>query len=182
MMPGTLVRPQVAPRNPGAGVPVPVVVGELSATERVVALYASDMPSRGAAGQVEVLAWIEQGAAHLGRAELREGARFLCGWWLLSGSSLASVSVAAAHRARFPKAGRLSQASRLASNLALWGVRAGADCGAQVEGVCACGESGWVALPWGVEAQCPVDTRPYPGPAAVLARTAQGAQVAGVRA
>ncbi|MGW6455362.1 hypothetical protein ACWF94_05440 [Streptomyces sp. NPDC055078] len=147
-----------------------VDVGGLTGSERMVALYASDMPTRfrfrkGDGGRVS--GWIVQGVGRLGLAELRERALFARGQRLLELSGVVTVAVQALHERRFPDARRLLRAAETAA-LNIWHdgmtdaarTRNGA---AEVDGGCPCRGTGLIDL-WQdddapVGMTCPVHRR-----------------------
>ncbi|MGW6212759.1 hypothetical protein [Streptomyces sp. NPDC055109] len=129
----------------------PVTASDLSNAERTVALYASDMPgsySYQRGGDVQVEAWIVQGALRVGLPELYRSAAFLSSFQALRLVEMATPDQRRAHRVRFPSAARLRRASSLAS-LSLHTFRVSAEAlqrsrRPEVEGTCLCGGTGWV--------------------------------------
>ncbi|WP_327172424.1 hypothetical protein OG471_28690 [Streptomyces sp. NBC_01336] len=113
MMPGTLVKPLVR-------VPVQSTlldrVRDLTGSERVVALYASDMPSgRRRHSSEQVREWIVQGVERLGAEETRRWAQFFYGHRLLDLHGLVTPQIQQRHEQRFPKRGRLNVADQQAA-------------------------------------------------------------------
>jgi hypothetical protein len=115
----------------------------MTQAERTVALYASDMPaSRRRWSHDQVRAWLAQGVERLGAEELGRRALFLAGHGRLSRSRVVPVQVQARHEQRFPVAGRLDRAGRVATDSVCWaGItdaamrRSGT---AEVDGGCPC--------------------------------------------
>ncbi|MFJ8335228.1 hypothetical protein [Streptomyces sp. NPDC094437] len=104
-MPATLVAPHVAP--------VTTFVEELSSWERTVALYASDMPTTyHCLGRQDsnLLGWISQGVARLGREETRRRASYLAGYRRVWLRELVTPQIARRHSERFPSVRRLTAA------------------------------------------------------------------------
>ncbi|MFD0211991.1 hypothetical protein ACFVH9_23510 [Streptomyces hirsutus] len=88
----------------------------LTAPERTVALYASDMPDRQCHGAPEQLAlWIAQGAERLGTAELRRLAEFFHGFFLLEMDGMVTPALLARHEQCFPDMSRLDVANEAAA-------------------------------------------------------------------
>ncbi|MGY5630269.1 hypothetical protein ACW7N6_15775 [Streptomyces sp. UC1A3] len=112
-MPATLV----------AHAATPVLVEELSGMERAVALYASDMPTgyllQGPADP-NVADWIAQGAARLGRDEVRRRAAYLAGHRKLWLRDMTTPEIDRRHKVRFPSARRLKIAESMASTSYFW--------------------------------------------------------------
>jgi hypothetical protein len=149
-----------------------VIVSELSGSERVVALYASDMPDRFRVGSVkpsQTAVWIAQGAERIGVEELRRQAKFFYGHRLLEMNHMVPVDVQARHEQRFPKARRLDKAESLAaaSKMPSWtpmspeALARNGD--AEVEGGCPCRGTGeiprWMDEDAFVSLACPVHGR-----------------------
>jgi hypothetical protein len=118
-----------------------------------VALYASDMPLRflmRPGNETTVLAWILQGVARLGLAEVRRSAAYAYAYRLLWLADLTTPEQDQAHYRRFPDARRWDRAERLASSFTVWGgyrmTQEAKDRARQpqVEGACRCGGSGWI--------------------------------------
>lgn len=152
-MPGTLVAEQVAPV--AAALPA-VSVEDLSNGERMVALYASDMPSnyRGRRGDsAQVNAWVLQGAMRLGLDELYRSAAYAYGYRLLWLANCTTPDQDAAHTRRFPSAKRLDRAEGLAalitcrSEMTPEARKRGARI--LIEGACYCAGTGWVPFDMG---------------------------------
>lgn len=88
----------------------------LTAPERTMALYASDMPGQQGRWAPEQLAvWIVQGAARLGTAELRRLAEFFHGFFLLEMDGMVTPVLLARHEQRFPDVSRLDAANAAAA-------------------------------------------------------------------
>ncbi|WP_051926880.1 hypothetical protein [Streptomyces durhamensis] len=129
------------------------MIANLSNLERAVALYASDMPLRflmRPGNETTVLAWILQGVARLGLAEVRRSAAYAYGYRLLWLADLTTQEQDQAHQRRFPNERRWDRAERLASSFTVWADypmtqaakdRAGRP---EVEGACRCGGAGWI--------------------------------------
>ncbi|MER6526792.1 hypothetical protein [Streptomyces sp. NPDC001508] len=103
-MPATLVAPHA---------PIVALVEELSSWERAVALYASDMPTAYRSQGREdsnLLGWIKQGVARLGRDETRRQASYLAGYRRVWLRELVTPEIARRHSERFPSARRLNTA------------------------------------------------------------------------
>ncbi|KAB2974216.1 hypothetical protein F8R89_20835 [Streptomyces sp. SS1-1] len=134
--------------------PTPVLVEDLSNMERAVALYASDMPDRyRLQGPVDttLIGWIGQGAARLGREEVRRRASFLLGHRRLWLRDLTTPEINRRHKQRFPSARRLNVAESMASTSLFWvSVAPGArELSAAIDGTCPkCDGTGklWVNL------------------------------------
>ncbi|MER8113885.1 hypothetical protein [Streptomyces sp. NPDC094031] len=148
-MPATLTRSHPAPLLPS----VTFSVSDLSNGERAVALYASDMPLRfmmQPGTETTVAAWILQGAARLGLAELHRSAAYAYGYRLLWLANWTTPEQDQAHKQRFPDARRWDRAERLASTFTVWGkhsmMQAAKERGLRplVEGACRCGGTGWI--------------------------------------
>ncbi|WP_258539628.1 hypothetical protein [Streptomyces ipomoeae] len=125
-------------------------VRDLSSSERIVALYASDMPAQGGIGTPgQVRAWIAQGAVRLGGAELRRRAEFHHGFFLLELDGLVTAAVLARHEQCFPDVSRLEAADEAAAlSVRVDGMsEAGRarNAAAQVKG-CPCGGTGTIAV------------------------------------
>ncbi|WP_234361151.1 MULTISPECIES: hypothetical protein [Streptomyces] len=127
----------------------PVDVSGLTSTERTVALYASDMPTRRRYGSKEqVRAWVSQGVERLGRTELRRRALFLNGHFLLALGGLVPIPapVQARHDERFPDAFRLDVAGHAtATSVCFDGMSKAAmkrNAAAKVDGQCPCEDTG----------------------------------------
>jgi hypothetical protein len=106
----------------------------------------------------QVIAWAGQGVRLLGLPQVRQSARYLRGYELLTGGrlfKLATPSVERAHAARFPEPFRLQRVGSLAALLNL-PVRNGEVDPAEVEGDCVCCGTGWVHIQPGVRMRCPV--------------------------
>lgn len=172
MMPGTIAVGRTKE------VKSPVVAAfdfaDLTYAERVVALYASDMPAgRRSRTKDEVRAWIVQGTGRLSRAELRRRAAFWSGHKRLKTSGVVSEDVQARHEQRFPDAGRLRAIGHAVATSVLFdGTSASAlkrNTAAQVDGECACGGGGRIEFidpetpNLGYEMDCPVHFRPSIG-------------------
>ncbi|MCX4234670.1 hypothetical protein [Streptomyces ortus] len=116
-MPATLVAPHIAPV---------VLTEDLSGMERVVALYASDMPTRyryRRGDDASVLNWISQGMARLGREEIRQRASRLAGHRKLWMRDMTTPEIDRRHKVRFPSVRRLGVAEEAASlSISLVGV------------------------------------------------------------
>lgn len=100
-----------------------VLVEELEAMERAVALYASDMPTRyryQGDHDGNLVAWIAQGIARLGREEIRQRASFLAGHRKLWLRDMTTPEIDRRHQARFPSKRRLGRAEELASSTVSW--------------------------------------------------------------
>ncbi|MEU8752372.1 hypothetical protein AB0C88_18010 [Streptomyces chartreusis] len=113
-MPATLVAPHA---------PTTVLVEELSAADRVVALYASDMPSRyrlQGPADPNVLGWIAQGATRLGREETWRRASYLLGHRKLSMRAMTTPEIDRRHKERFPSTRRLDLMESMAATSLLW--------------------------------------------------------------
>ncbi|MFF4040665.1 hypothetical protein [Streptomyces sp. NPDC001816] len=113
-MPATLVAPQA---------PTTELAEELSGMERAVALYASDMPSRyRLQGPVDttLIGWIAQGAARLGREEIRRRASYLAGHRKLWLRDMTTPEIDRRHKERFPSKRRLGVAESMASTSLFW--------------------------------------------------------------
>ncbi|MER5476259.1 hypothetical protein ABT026_04625 [Streptomyces sp. NPDC002734] len=141
-MPAMLSAPQVAP--------VAGLVEGLSNGERAVALYASDMPtsySYKRDDDVQLGAWIAEGALRVGLPELHRSAAFLYSFQALELAGTATRDQQRAHKARFPSAARLRRASSLASlTVGMFRVSDAAierSNRPQVEGACRCAGTGW---------------------------------------
>ncbi|MEU1674373.1 hypothetical protein ABZ752_20430 [Streptomyces roseifaciens] len=107
MMPGT-----IAERRAEAAT-TPIDARDLTGAERIVALYASDMPNgRRRHADEQVRAWIVQGAERLGAEELRCRAEYFRGWRLLDMHGLVTAQIQARHEQRFPNGNRLICAER----------------------------------------------------------------------
>lgn len=103
--------------------PAAELVDELSGMERAVALYASDMPSRYRLQGSEdrnLIGWIAQGVARLGREEVRRRASYLCGHRKLWLRDMTTPEIDRRHKERFPSVRRLSLAESMASTSLLW--------------------------------------------------------------
>jgi hypothetical protein len=152
-MPATLTAsPSASPVSLELGAAVSVIAN-LSNQERAVALYASDMPTAYKAtgkSYAAVIAWILQGVARLGLAEVHRSAAYAYGYRLLWLADLTTQEQDQAHQSRFPNGRRWDRAERLASAFTMWGycrmTRAAKDRAGrpQVEGSCRCGGSGWI--------------------------------------
>ncbi|MEU6424033.1 hypothetical protein [Streptomyces spiralis] len=119
-----------------------------------MALYASDMPLRflmRPGNEATVLAWILQGVARLGLAEVRRSAAYAYGYRLLWLADLTTQEQDQAHRRRFADERRWDRAERLASSFTVWSgypmTQAAKDRALrpEVEGACRCGGTGWIA-------------------------------------
>ncbi|WP_328735817.1 hypothetical protein [Streptomyces bobili] len=126
-----------------------VDVSALTSSERTVALYVSDMPTRRRYGtKEEVRAWIEQGIERLGRRELARRALFLNGHFLLALCDLVPIPapMQARHDERFPDAYRLDVAGHAtATSVCFDGMSATArkrNSAAKVDGECPCHGTG----------------------------------------
>lgn len=113
-MPATLVAPHA---------PTTVLVEDLEAMERAVALYASDMPTgyrlQGSEDS-NLVGWIMQGVARLGREEIRQRASRLRGHRKLWLRGMTTAEIDRRHKVRFPSARRLARAEETASGSVLW--------------------------------------------------------------
>ncbi|MFG3587944.1 hypothetical protein [Streptomyces sp. NPDC047990] len=117
-MPATLDAPQAAS--------IAALVEDLSGWERTVALYASDMPTAygsKVAGDAELLGWICQGVARLGRDEVHQRASYLAGYRRVWLRDLVTSEIARRHSRRFPSVRRLSMAESRASASVLYVVK-----------------------------------------------------------
>jgi hypothetical protein len=113
-MPATLVAPHA---------PAAVLLEELEAMERAVALYASDMPTRYLLRGPEdtaVIGWIAQGVARLGREEIRRRASRLLGHRKLWLRDMTTLEIDRRHKERFPSKRRLAHAESVASTTVMW--------------------------------------------------------------
>lgn len=113
-MPATLVAPHSAPA---------ALVEDLSGMERAVALYASDMPTRyrsQGSHDGNLVDWISQGIARLGRDEIRQRASFVAGHRKLWLCDKTTPEIDHRHKARFPSKRRLNTAEELASGTVSW--------------------------------------------------------------
>ncbi|MEW2573848.1 hypothetical protein [Streptomyces sp. NPDC047070] len=153
-MPATLVAEHVAQVVPSAPA---VSVDGLSNSERMVALYASDMPVRYRWRREDadlVISWILQGAARLGLGELYRSAAYAYGYRMLCLVKWATPEHEAAHARRFPSAARLNRAEDAAVNITcirgMGMTQEAKDRGRHimVEGGCPCSGTGWVAVEW----------------------------------
>ncbi|MFD4752033.1 hypothetical protein [Streptomyces sp. NPDC058426] len=149
-MPGITVERATA--RPSEAPAAPVAIESLTTSERRVALYVSDMPGqRRYRSNEEYAGWVQQGVALLGVEELRRRAACLRGYEVLSGAGLASAEVRERHAVRYPKAGRLEWAARVAANLStVFGLDADAAArndSRATDGWCACDGTGLIALP-----------------------------------
>ncbi|WP_369035811.1 hypothetical protein [Streptomyces adonidis] len=147
MMPGTIAERRT--EEVKSPVVAAVDVTHLTYGERVVALYASDMPSRRqGVTQEQVREWIAQGVARLGSAELLRQGAFERGYRLLDGHGLATAQMRAGHEQRFPDARRLKVIVRVvALNVYVDGTSGAAlarNRGAEVEGECPCRGTGTI--------------------------------------
>ncbi|MEW1887613.1 hypothetical protein [Streptomyces sp. NPDC085659] len=153
-MPATIVAPCV---TPASSVPVSLaLVEELSNGERMVALYASDMPSRyryRKGDTAQIVAWICQGVARLGLEELYLSAAYAHGYRLLEMSRAETAEQTRAHLARFADSRRLARAESLAGLTMIGPERIAVSATAiarsrrpMVEGACDCGGTGWMQL------------------------------------
>ncbi|MER6526750.1 hypothetical protein [Streptomyces sp. NPDC001508] len=114
-MPATLDAPQAGP--------VTALAEELSNMERAVALYASDMPMRYRyQGPLDwnLVDWIAQGVARLGREEIRRRASFLAGHRKLWLRDMTTPEIERRHKARFPSKRRLDTAESMAATTVSW--------------------------------------------------------------
>ncbi|MFF4212579.1 hypothetical protein ACFYZE_25110 [Streptomyces sp. NPDC001796] len=118
-----------------------------------MALYASDMPLRflmRRGDETTVLAWILQGVARLGLAEVHRSAAYAYGYRLLWLADLTTQEQDQAHQRRFPNQRRWDRAERLASCFTVWTdypmTQAAKDRARHpdVEGACRCGGTGWI--------------------------------------
>ncbi|MFI6656891.1 hypothetical protein ACIBL8_15420 [Streptomyces sp. NPDC050523] len=142
-MPATLVAPHLPPT---------VLVEELEAMERAVALYASDMPTRYRLRGPEdtaVIGWITQGVARLGREEIRQRASRLLGHRKLWLRDMTTPEIDRRHKERFPSKRRLNIAESMASTTVMWVgiVPAARNLLAEIDGPCPrCDDAGklWV--------------------------------------
>ncbi|MGW4021045.1 hypothetical protein [Streptomyces sp. NPDC005009] len=151
-MPATLVAEHLVPLTSV------VTVEELSNSERVIALYVSDMPTRYRfrRGDMDrVIAWTIQGAMRLGLEELYRSAAYAYGYRLLSGANWLTPEQEKAHARRFPSAARLDRAEDLGALLtSSRNVRMSPEARERgrrplVEGACHCAGTGWVAYDMG---------------------------------
>ncbi|MEU5442856.1 hypothetical protein [Streptomyces griseofuscus] len=113
-MPATLVAPHL---------PSTVLLEELEAMERAVALYASDMPNGyllQGPQDAAVVGWINQGVARLGREEIRLRASRLLGHRLLWLRDMTTPEINRRHKKRFPSKRRLGLAESLAAITIGW--------------------------------------------------------------
>lgn len=155
-MPATLVAPPVVSEVLAASL---VSVGDLSSGERMVALYASDMPDRfryQRGDQAKLVAWIVQGVARLGLDELYRSAAYAYSYRLLWLAKMATEEQVRAHAGRFANARRLVRAES-AAGILLCGPNA-VDVSpvaiargrrSMVEGACYCEGSGWLPYDMG---------------------------------
>ncbi len=113
-MPATLVAPHA---------PTTVLVEDLEAMERAVALYASDMPTgyrlQGSEDS-NLVGWIMQGVARLGREEIRQRASRLRGHRKLWLRGMTTAEIDRRHKVRFPSKRRLGIAESMASTTVFW--------------------------------------------------------------
>ncbi|WP_234045794.1 hypothetical protein [Streptomyces adelaidensis] len=149
MMPGTVVERRT--EEVKSPVVVPVVVADLTGSERTVALYASDMPTRRSYGtKDQVREWIVQGAERLGAEELRRRAEFHNGHFMLAVGGMATADVQARHEERFPDGRRLGIAElATATSKCFDGMSKAAivrNAAARVDGECACGGTGLITF------------------------------------
>ncbi|MFJ7422442.1 hypothetical protein ACIQXD_28145 [Streptomyces uncialis] len=149
-MPGTVVERVTGPVAAGV-VPAVFDAAGLTSSERTVALYASDMPTRRRYGTKEqVRAWIAQGVERLGHEEVARRAVFCYGHRLLELSNLVPAAVRAAHEARFPDAFRLDVAAQAtATSICFDGMHEAArkrNGAARVDGPCPCRGTGSIRL------------------------------------
>lgn len=150
MMPGTVAERRT--EEVKSPVVAPVVVADLTGSERTVALYASDMPTRRRPGKNEQLrTWIAQGVERLGTEELRRRAEFLNGHFLLALSNVVTAQVQARHEQSYPDAWRLEVARQAtATSVCFDGMSEAArkrNPAAQVDGECPCGGTRTVGFP-----------------------------------
>lgn len=144
----------IAPQAPATTTTMAVSpVTDLTLNERVVALYASDMPARRRAGTTpdQVHAWIMQGAERLGSEELRLRAEYHYGHRLLECSRIVTPQVQARHEQRFPNRRRLHTAEQAAAGNILQDRMSEAarkrNMAAKVDGDCPCRGTGTVEFP-----------------------------------
>jgi hypothetical protein len=140
MMPGTIAERRT--EQVTESVVSAVDVADLSGTERVVALYESDMRNRRNCTPDQLSAWIVQGAERLGVEELQRRARFAHGHALLEQVHVVPPAVQARHEQTFPNRSRLQWAGQMAAN-SLWRVEMtdtarSRDREAEVDGECPC--------------------------------------------
>ncbi|MCW8379392.1 hypothetical protein [Streptomyces justiciae] len=120
-MPATLVVEHV--RIMKSPAPSASPIEELSGMERAVALYASDMPTRyryQGSHDGNLVAWIYQGIARLGREEIRRNASHLAGHRKLWLRDMTTPEIDRRHHDRFPSKRRLGIAEELASDTVSW--------------------------------------------------------------
>ncbi|MFJ9376083.1 hypothetical protein [Streptomyces sp. NPDC101455] len=167
MMPGTIAEQRADAVTVEAASPVDV--RDLTGAERVVALYASDMPNgRRHHTSEQYTAWIVQGAERLGTKEMRRRALYFGGWRALGMHGLVTAQIQARHEQRFPQRHRLVRAGQ-GSALSVYVDRPTPAALARngkvaLDGDCPCDGTGWVML-WGGdpdasgEIMCPVHRR-----------------------
>ncbi|SMF83286.1 hypothetical protein [Streptomyces sp. Amel2xC10] len=149
-MPATLDVPQAAS--------IIALVEDLSGWERTVALYASDMPTAYGpkiAGDAELLGWIGQGVARLGRDEVRQRASYLAGYRRVWLCDLVTREIARRHSRRFPSVRRLNMAESRASASVLYLVKqtpAARDLPFAIDGPCPkCDDAGKIWANWVID-------------------------------
>ncbi|MFF3731823.1 hypothetical protein ACFYXM_16240 [Streptomyces sp. NPDC002476] len=147
MMPGIVAERRAEQVTTGVVPSVPDMTG----SERTVALYASDMPTRRRYGtKDQVREWIVQGASRLGAEELRRRAELYNGHFMLAVGGLVTSDVQARHEERFPDGRRLRIAEQAtATSKCFDGMSKTAiarNTAAQVDGECACGGTGLVEI------------------------------------
>ncbi|WP_405615589.1 hypothetical protein OG292_20780 [Streptomyces sp. NBC_01511] len=155
-MPATLVAPHAAPEVSAASL---VSVENLSNGERMVALYASDMPDRfryQRGDTAKLVAWVVQGAARLGLDELYRSAAYAHSYRLLWLTKMATEEQTRAHTDRFANARRLDRAESAAATLLCGPDRIDVAPSAvvrsrrsMVEGACYCEGAGWLPYDMG---------------------------------
>ncbi|MEV3950060.1 hypothetical protein AB0K57_20750 [Streptomyces halstedii] len=121
MMPEITTTSRIASQATGVTSPAMVGIEDLSAGERSVALYASDMPNRyRTTDDVQIIEWVMQGIDRVGLDEVRRRASYAEGYRRLTRVRMATPQLAARHEQNFPKGNRLLVADRHAANLGLY--------------------------------------------------------------
>ncbi|WP_405823278.1 hypothetical protein OG705_25640 [Streptomyces sp. NBC_00838] len=169
MMPGTVLERATAHVTTAVLPAVQVNVTDLTAGERAVALYASDMPNTRRRPTLEQRrAWIVQGVERLGCEEVSRRAVFSRAHKLLSMHGLESEEIQRRHDERFPKPRRLIHAEQEAANSVYRdGISPAATARnpvAVVDGECPCGSTGSIPVFYDedcgpVNMMCPVHER-----------------------
>ncbi|MFD5897970.1 hypothetical protein [Streptomyces sp. NPDC060366] len=117
MMPGTVLERATDHVTTAVLPSVRVDVADLTTWERVVALYASDMPNgRRHHTPEQRRAWIAQGVERMGHEEVARQASFTHAHKLLDMGGLVPAEVQRRHEVRFPKPRRLNVARQEAAN------------------------------------------------------------------